>query len=757
MKAHTDRLSEQYLVGLILALFVLAASVYSIVTPLFEMSDELWHYPMVKTIADGNGLPIQDPANPGPWKQEGSQPPLYYAAAALATLWVDTSDIGAVLRPNPHVDNGVITPDGNINLIVHNYRREAWPWRGTTLAVHITRFLSVIFGAGTVYFTYRIGLEVFPHQRWVAVAGMAGVAFTPMFAFISGAVNNDSLAAMLSSAALWLMLCIVREARHNRPTLRWSVALGIVLGLASLTKTSTLGLFGLAGLATAYAAWQRRRWQTLFVEGPLILALAAAIGGWWYLRNLRLYGDPLGLNVFVAILGRRARPASLLQLWGERVGFMQSYWGLFGGVNVPMPSWAYRTLNGLAILSVVGIMTTLVQKARRDGFSLSAWFPALLSLLWIAGVVLPLVLSWARVTWSSQGRLVFSAISCTSLWFMAGLGAPLPERWGERTTSVVGGFMAALTLVAPFVWIGPRYQLPSATLNEISGQAIDFTPPGAERPVMRLLGYELAPPQTQPGGTVQVVLYWESLAPMDRNWSTFVHLEDSAGLLAGQRDTYPGLGLIATLDIEPGYRWADRYVIPVDDYAYTPETLTVRIGLYDYASCPPCERMTTSVGESSVSLGEVALAARPSSDQVPNPIMLNFAQEMALVGYSLDQRSALPGTTIHLTLYWRGLRPMARNYTVSAQILGPETRIYGQKDSWPLDGAAPTSTWTPGSLVEDTIPLIISADTPPGIYMIQIVVYWMDDTGTIQRLASGWSLCRLVDDFVLLTPIRVGE
>src|SRR5687768_9040737 len=105
----------------LLTAFVALGAVYAVVTPLFEVSDELWHYPMVKTLADGNGLPVQDPANPGPWRQEGSQPPLYYWLMALATRWIDTSDMDTVRWLNPHADNGIITADGNNNIVIHTY------------------------------------------------------------------------------------------------------------------------------------------------------------------------------------------------------------------------------------------------------------------------------------------------------------------------------------------------------------------------------------------------------------------------------------------------------------------------------------------------------------------------------------------------------------------------------------------------------------------------------------------------------------
>ena len=125
----------------LLAVFIILGAVYAIVTPLFEVSDELWHYPMVKTLADGQGLPVQDPTHPAAWRQEGSQPPLYYALMALATRWIDTSDLNQVRWINPHADNGVITADGNNNIIMHT-SREAWPWTGTVLAVRLIRLLS---------------------------------------------------------------------------------------------------------------------------------------------------------------------------------------------------------------------------------------------------------------------------------------------------------------------------------------------------------------------------------------------------------------------------------------------------------------------------------------------------------------------------------------------------------------------------------------------------------------------------------------
>ncbi len=140
---------------ILLALFVAIGFTYAVTTPLFEASDELWHYPMVQHLSRTFDLPVQDPNNVGPWRQEASQPPLYYYLMGWATAWIDTGDMAQTRWLNPHVDNGIITPDGNTNLAIHTYA-EKFPWHGTALAVRWARLLSVLMAAGTVFFTYLL-------------------------------------------------------------------------------------------------------------------------------------------------------------------------------------------------------------------------------------------------------------------------------------------------------------------------------------------------------------------------------------------------------------------------------------------------------------------------------------------------------------------------------------------------------------------------------------------------------------------------
>jgi 4-amino-4-deoxy-L-arabinose transferase-like glycosyltransferase len=739
---------------LLLAAFVLLGTIYSIVTPIFEASDELWHYPMVKTLADGNGLPIQNSAQPGPWRQEGSQPPLYYALGAIATAWINTSDMGQVRRLNPHADNGIITEDGNNNIVVHNAVRESFPWSGTVLAVHVVRFLSVLMGAGTVYFTYRIGEEIFDHAYWLAYAGAAAVAFTPMFVFISGSVNNDNLGVLTSTLALWVILRLIRAFHSAQSIVVWTLALSIVIGLAALSKQSTLGLFLIAGLSFMYVAWRQRRVQTLIYAGGALLLIVTTIAGWWYYRNWTLYKDPTGLNTFLDIVGRRSPPASLLQLWGERVGFVESYWGLFGGVSLPMAEWAYAVLNGLAALSVVGVALILWRKWVHDGLDIARWIGPGLTLLWIPAVVLPLVLGWTRYTLASQGRLIFSAIGPLSLWFMTGLGGWSPVRWGKIITGAACAVMGLITVLAPFLWIYPRYEVRVLQDRPAAPVSLDFTPASASTPAMRLTGYAVDRKSAHPGDVVHLTLSWDTLAPMVRNWSVFVHLQDSADIIVAQRDTYPGLGLLATRDLRPGYHWVDTYAIPISRLAYSPETLRVIVGVYDLETG---QRMAVENGLDSETLGTVSLEPNIGVGNIANPIDYSFGDAVRLVGYSIEPRRVRAGGTLGMHLYWRAARTPVQDYTLSIQLFDEQGQKRGQVDQPLLDKNATTRKWIPGKTADTAWHVALEPDTPPGACTIRLVVYWFDQSGQPARLQVVTPAGEITDPFLDLAKVQVAR
>ncbi len=753
----------------ILILFVLLASLYSVVTPIFEASDELWHYPLVQWLSQGNPLPVQDVNNVGPWKQEASQPPLYYYLTGWATSWIDTSDLAEVRRENPHADNGVITPDGNNNLVVHDPVRESFPWHGTVLAVHIVRFLSVLLGAITIWLTYKIALELFPDREYLALGAAAINAFTPMFIFISGAVNNDNLTMTLCSLALLMMVkrlrdqgSGIRDQGSGRREFwlaigKW-LPLGIVLGLGALTKTSALALLPIAALAISVVAWRKGSWAEFFAGAIATAVPVLLIAGWWYLRNIQLYGDPTGINAFIDVLGKRAAPANLAQLWGERWGFMLSYWGLFGGVNVPLDNWVYYVLNALAIIGVIGAIMyfiTLTWRWFREDpihnwrdftYELRDYLQgrAPIFLVGLFGViVVALLTQWASVTWSSQGRLVFSAISTWSIFLALGIATVATQRFARSILATIAVFMLGVSVLAPFTTIAPAYArsaplattpTPNFALNVTFGDQL------------KLLGAEVGASSVQPGGSIEVTLYWQAVAPIDRDYYTFVHLLDQNDIVIAQRLMMPGQGAWPTSQMKVGDIIPSRYVISVPATEYAPDTLIYEVGV-----CERCgerdPRLPVSTGGDSVRFGSLDLVGQ--SGAVPNPINVNLGNQLDLIGYSLDTRSAAPTESIYLTLYWRARSTMSIDYTVFTHVLEEPQTIWGQQDK-PLQ--PPTTSWSIGQVVSDTYALKIKPDAPPGVYQIEVGVYEPQQGKRLRVITDDG---RITDNFVWLSQVRV--
>lgn len=777
--------AERRLLSLILALYLILGFTYALLTPPFEASDELWHYPMIRHLADGNPLPVQvfDPALAGPWNQEASQPPLYYYLGALLTFPIDQSDMETVRRQNPHVDTGVLTHDGNTNLVVHDPAAD--PWSGSLLALRVVRLFSVLLGAVTVYLTWRIARETAPGQPEIALGAAAINAFLPMFLFISGAVNNDNLALPLTSLALLLMIRIVTRRKESYHPVRWWewVSVGIVVGLAALTKEGTLGLFPMIFGTAVVAAWQQlvagsrgARGNLSTVIWPAVRGLLSAavfaivpaliIAGWWYYRNIVLYGDWLGWSAFIAVLGERGHSASLFQLWGERHGFMMSFWGLFGGVNVPMPMWIYATLNAILILSVAGFAFFFIRllstewrefRAARESWParllrpIERNFGLVVNLVFSAAIVYGLI-QWATTTWSSQGRLVFTAISSLSTLMALGLAgsADLANMLTRGRISLrpwlIGGVAAFMLLVAaaaPWLWIRPAYQPP--TVSGPLAERLDAEFGG----IVRLNSYEVEhEDKLRPGSEIRVRLEWESLQATERDWSVFVHLNDPVlGHPIAQRDMYLGRGLLPTSFLTSGQKVVDEYVLTIPATAVAPADLELVVGLYDFRTG---ERLATSAGEETVSLGIIPLL--PADGEYPNPVSLFFEHGLELVGFSVEPRRVAAGESLELVTYWRPSAPLPDDYTFFAQIVGPDTTRYAAADIAP---PRPTSQWPTGEVVELRYPLTVDPAAPPGAFPLILGLYTMTPDGSFDRLQQVTPDGRLTDDFLVLTTVRV--
>lgn len=723
---------------LVLVLYTGLGLVYGLITPPFEMSDATRHYAVVKYMADTGRLPVQEPGEAQRhWSHEGNQPPLYYAMAAALTAWIDTGAWDDVFWYNPHTSVGVPLRHDNENMTIHG-PWEAFPWQGYTLAVYLIRAMSLAMGMVTVAFTYRIGMRLFRGRQDLAVLVMAVAAFTPMFIAISAAVNNDNAVIMFCTVATWVLVLMAVEG-VTWPRVLW---LGVLIGLGGLSKLYALGMLPLAGLVLLWQGWRQQRWRQIIIQGLVLGGVVALIAGWFYLRNVWLYGDPLALEPMRDVAGRRETPLTWSIFWAEFEGFRIAYWALFGGVNVIAHDWIYVVLDVVSLVSVGGVLAWLgVSLGRRRFVATNLIEPAaLLVLLGWVGVMVAGFIVWNFTQPASQGRLFFPAIASLSALLVLGLSWWLPQPWTRRPALTLSGGLFVFAALSPLVYIAPAYAKPPRL-------ALDAVPASLPRldyvfnDELRLIGVEVPPGPYRATETVPVTAYWEVLQAVPVNYSVFIHLYGNGGQTTlGQLDTYPGLGAWPTTLLAPGDVLRDTYPVPlsVAAEAAAPARLQVAVGLYEYDQ-PGFPRPPVTANGQPIDLplvGEVKVLPWAWPEVEAGPPLVQFEDGIRL--QTLDSSCGPETQTCIMTFTWQSEATPTADYQVFLQLWYNDTQL-GGFDAPPRRGGYPSSWWAAGETIVDRHALILPSDMPADAHF-RLGLYRLDTGQRLPAYMDGTAL-----------------
>ncbi len=708
----------------LLVIFFALALFYSIIIPLFEGPDEDDHFRYAKFIADTRALPVLafEPGG-GAAGHQGWQPPLYYALVAAIITPIDTSDYSQHLWRN---DAATFVGDPSCcgrNIYYHT-DSENFPYTRTTLAVHLARLLSILFGAVTVTATYKLTETVLRNSQLAArrslpLAAAAVIAFNPSFLFASALVSNDAPLAAFSSLVLlvWIKWLVDQTA----PTLKSAALLGGLISLAILTKTTAIGLVPLSMLLLAVIAWRQRDLRLAVAGNAVMLAVIALLTGWWFARNQALYGDLLALRlVSVASLFPRAGPLTLSELFQISFPWMwQTFWG------GPTPGdFSPVLLVALAILAVFAAIGTVIFAIRRSPQSAIRSSFAFLA-AWLAFILVAQIQFIRTTIGADQGRYLFPAIPAIALFFVVGLMTLIG--WltdeGRRLSSVfrlsssvfIGAFFA-LALFVPFAYTLPAYARPAlASASDLTRAShpmhVDFAN------LIELRGYDYDAPSVKQGDTLRVTLYWRALAPMNESYRVFVHLVGQDNRIAGGTDVIPARGAFPTVYWKPGDALIDPVEIPVAANA-SPGKYAVEVGLYPVGK-PDHRLNVVGANDSRALLAPIKVAPRQPLIYTPQTRLdANFAGKAKLIGYDLHWNADV----LDLTLYWQSLAPFDRDYTVFVHALDARGEIVAQADQQPQSGNYPTSMWSAGEQIRDDYRLTL----PPGNYRIELGLYHPD-------------------------------
>lgn len=383
---------------------------------------------------------------------EEHQAPLYYALAALPASVVDFNDRTGGFRWNRDFS---WEADGEPNIAIASQGR-ALGLRGHGLALRILRVVSLLMGLGTVTLTVAMSSVLSRRSDWPGHVAGALVALNPQFLFISGAANNDNLLTLCWTACLVQLLRILTRPQ---PPDSWSWAwVGVWLSAALLAKTSAVTLLPLVALGIVFRLAADHDRPALLRAGAIVATTSTILCGWWFLRNLLLYGDPTGFGPFREAFGP-ITPYRWVDLPGVLFTQFTSFWGTFGWMTVPAPSWFHI---GTGIITVVAGATVLklflsrrfleFDSRRRLGFLLLG-AAALSQEVFQLAAMQSFGESW------EQGRYLFAAFPTAAVL----VGCSASETFSLQTLRAGHLLLTAfLTLAAVYLLLGvitPAYAL----------------------------------------------------------------------------------------------------------------------------------------------------------------------------------------------------------------------------------------------------------------------------------------------------------
>jgi 4-amino-4-deoxy-L-arabinose transferase-like glycosyltransferase len=296
----------------------------------------------------------------------------------------------------------------------------------------MVRLFSLILGAIAIVLTYLAVAKLFSGRadgQRLAVMSSGFVGLLPMHLMLSSSVSNDMLTEVIFSLTLLVCTAILMDG------MTWlrTMVIGCVLGVGLLTKTTCIILFPVVLVAYLLAGRAKKiAWTSVGGHVATALAISLVIGGWWLMRNIRLYGDLLAISQFNKTFQDTAKPDMLIVAFGplwylERlVGWtFASFWGVFGHMDTFMPAWAYL-IFGVASLSALvrGI------PAVRDLMSKAGTVRDVLVIFTLTvGLVGIAFLKFNASFFQVQGRYLYPAILPISVLWSMGISGLFPKKY----------------------------------------------------------------------------------------------------------------------------------------------------------------------------------------------------------------------------------------------------------------------------------------------------------------------------------------
>lgn len=437
---------------LTLTLFAVLA-LWATLTPGFSTVDEPRHFNSVVRLVQGGGWPeprtapfleataVAEQESGGTDPQERGRVPASERSPVLGLDAPESADprLDWMTQHPPGYYGVVAAAVSASDAVIPGEQR----WDQTLL---VMRLVSCLMTAAALPFIARSVLLV-TGSTAASLVGAASFLLVPQLFNSHSLVTNDAMITLLGSVMTWAG---VRAFMRPETLVSSSVYGGIALGIGLFTKglmlpaVAVLAMFLLVAGRRAGRGWRPRFWIPL--AGG---AIAFAIGGWWWVRNIVVFGQIQSSNNSAP---RAAEPFDGYSFTGFLVEALARLNRTFWGSIRPPAGYDGTLLTVVGAAAVLVVLAALVLSRHRGILALTAVYPALVTVLFTTN-------AW-RIYWNDdflagiQGRYLYSGFVFVALAF--GLLWQESSRRLGRTTGIVAAAAvmagAAVSVVGGYVY-----------------------------------------------------------------------------------------------------------------------------------------------------------------------------------------------------------------------------------------------------------------------------------------------------------------
>lgn len=406
---HPSWMPAWELVGLIAAIivFVCASTSFALQVPAFHSTDERAHLGYAHAIADGHLPEIDDrpdiPTEATVWRDVvtgksrtdsyrtvwvANHPPLHYVLVA-PLIWLSTAA--------GRTDGGVM----------------------------YMRFANIAFACAGIAFTYLLAVQLTGGERRSGLAAASLVALIPRGHFEFAQGFNDGLSFAATTAVVWAAVRYLRHGHSSSGLLVLGATVAVAAGsraAAMIVAVAVVAVVSVVRLIT-HGGTVRLRARAAALTAIGGLAPAAVLFGWFYLRNVSLYGD-IGASSYLLERFERSPVGTPLGLFTRGHMWVRIYQELPIKSLLTMRAAPPATIvaNVVAVLTAIGLAIGAVTRRGLAGSARRRSLQPSVSALAVCAVVV-LVVATTIVQHTSGGGVATSRYVFPALGVLAGLFA----------------------------------------------------------------------------------------------------------------------------------------------------------------------------------------------------------------------------------------------------------------------------------------------------------------------------------------------